>query len=65
MAIVERHTSPDGAMVLLVDLTADDWTVGFDGYASCASAADAQSIAATSDANSVKDVRERGVLFIG
>ena len=33
MAIVERHTSPDGLMVLLVDLTGGDWTVGFDGSA--------------------------------
>jgi hypothetical protein len=32
MAIVERHTSPDGSMVLAVDLTAGDWTIGFDGY---------------------------------
>jgi hypothetical protein len=32
MAIVERHTSPDGSMTLFVDLTASDWTVGFDGY---------------------------------
>jgi hypothetical protein len=33
MAIVERHTSPDGLMALLVDSTAGDWTIGFDGYA--------------------------------
>jgi hypothetical protein len=33
MAIVERHTSPDGSLVLLVDLTAGDWTIGFQGYA--------------------------------
>src|SRR5438046_2688698 len=33
MAIVERHTSPDGLMVLLVHLTGGDWTIGFDGYA--------------------------------
>src|SRR4051794_11547031 len=32
MAIVERHTSPDGLMCLLVDSTAGDWTIGFDGY---------------------------------
>lgn len=32
MASIERHTSPDQSMVLLVDSTADDWTIGFDGY---------------------------------
>ena len=32
MAIVERYTSPDKSMVLLVDSTAGDWTIGFDGY---------------------------------
>lgn len=29
MAIIERHTSPDGLLDLVVDLTAGDWTVGF------------------------------------
>src|SRR4051812_11842874 len=33
MAIIERHTSPDDSMVLLVDLTGGDWTIGFDGFA--------------------------------
>src|SRR5438874_1787727 len=33
MAIIERHTSPDGSLILLVDSTAGDWGVGFDGYA--------------------------------
>ena len=32
MAIVERHQSPDRQLTLLVDLTGDDWTVGFDGF---------------------------------
>lgn len=31
MAIIERHNSPDGLLELLVDLTADDWTIGFVG----------------------------------
>jgi hypothetical protein len=31
MAIVERYTSPDGLLELLVDLTAGDWTIGFAG----------------------------------
>jgi hypothetical protein len=31
MAIVERHTSPDGLLTLLVDRAEDgDWSVGFD-----------------------------------
>ena len=34
MAIVERHISPDGLLMLIVDLAADgDWSVGFDGLA--------------------------------
>jgi hypothetical protein len=34
MAIVERHTSPDGLLQLIVDHGDDgDWTVGFDGFA--------------------------------
>ena len=34
MAIVERHTSPDGLLQLIVDRADDgDWTVGFDGFA--------------------------------
>ena len=34
MAIVERHTSPDGLLELIVDRADDgDWTVGFDGFA--------------------------------
>jgi hypothetical protein len=34
MAIVERHTSPDGLLRLIVDHADDgDWTVGFDGFA--------------------------------
>jgi hypothetical protein len=32
MAIVEQHRSPDGLMMLLDDLTASDWTIGFDAY---------------------------------
>jgi len=31
MAIIERHTSPDNSLVLLVDVTDGDWTIGFDG----------------------------------
>lgn len=33
MATVERHTSPDGLIMLAVDSTAGDWTIGFEGYA--------------------------------
>jgi hypothetical protein len=33
MATIERHQSPDRQLTLLVDLTADDWTIGFEGYA--------------------------------
>jgi len=33
MAIVERHTSPDGLLVLIVDLTDGDWSIGFDKFA--------------------------------
>jgi hypothetical protein len=33
MAIIERHTSPDGLLRLIVDRADDgDWTVGFDGF---------------------------------
>jgi hypothetical protein len=33
MAIVERHTAPDGQLCLIVDLADDgDWSVGFDGF---------------------------------
>lgn len=33
MAIVERHTSPDGLLHLIVDLADDgDWSVGFDEF---------------------------------
>jgi hypothetical protein len=32
MAIVERYESPDRQLTLVVDLTSDDWTVGFDGF---------------------------------
>jgi len=32
MAIVERHVSPDQSMVLTVDLTDGDWTIGFEKY---------------------------------
>ena len=31
MAIIERYQSQDRQLTLLVDLTGDDWTVGFDG----------------------------------
>jgi len=31
MAIVERHTSPDGLLTLIVSFADDDWTVGFEG----------------------------------
>ena len=31
MAITERHTSPDMLLVLIVDVTAGDWTIGFEG----------------------------------
>jgi hypothetical protein len=33
MAIVERHESPDRQLTLLVDVTDNDWTIGFDGFA--------------------------------
>ncbi len=33
MAIVERHTSPDGLLDLIVDLTDGDWLIGFDKLA--------------------------------
>jgi hypothetical protein len=32
MPIVERHTSPDGLLELIVDLTDGDWAVGFNGF---------------------------------
>jgi hypothetical protein len=33
MAIVERHSSPDGLLQLIVDRANDgDWSVGFDGF---------------------------------
>ena len=33
MPIVERHSSPDGLLQLIVDLADDgDWTIGFDGF---------------------------------
>src|SRR5690348_7189941 len=33
MAIVERHTSPDGLLHLIVDLAEDgDWSVGFEEF---------------------------------
>ena len=34
MAVVERHTSPDGLLQLIVDRADDgDWSVGLDGFA--------------------------------
>lgn len=30
MAIVERHTTPDGLLNFFVDLTDGDWSIGFD-----------------------------------
>jgi hypothetical protein len=34
MSIVERHSSPDGLLQLVVDRAVDgDWSVGFDGFA--------------------------------
>jgi hypothetical protein len=33
MAIIERYQSPDGLLKLLVDFTADDWSIGFAGVA--------------------------------
>lgn len=33
MAIVERHTSPDGLLDLIVDLTDGDWSIGFGNLA--------------------------------
>ena len=33
MSIVERYESFDRALRLVVDLTDDDWTIGFDGFA--------------------------------
>jgi hypothetical protein len=34
MAIVERHTSPDGLLELVVDRAEDgDWTIGLTGFA--------------------------------
>jgi hypothetical protein len=34
MAVVQRHTSPDGLLSLVVDVDGDgDWAVGFEGYA--------------------------------
>jgi hypothetical protein len=32
VAIVEQHLSPDRELNLVVDLTNDDWTIGFEGY---------------------------------
>jgi hypothetical protein len=32
MAIVQRHTSPDGLLSLVVDVDDGDWALGFDGY---------------------------------
>ena len=33
MPIVERHTSPDGVLQLIVDVADDgDWQVGFEGF---------------------------------
>lgn len=32
MAIVERHVSPDQQLTLYVDVSAGDWTIGFDGF---------------------------------
>lgn len=33
LAIVERHLSPDGLLLLIVERADDgDWSVGFDGY---------------------------------
>jgi hypothetical protein len=34
MAIVERHRSSDGLLELIVDFTAGDWSIGFDGVPS-------------------------------
>lgn len=34
MAIVERHRSSDGMLELVVDYTAGDWSIGFDGVPS-------------------------------
>lgn len=31
MAIVERHTTPDGLLNFVVDVTDGDWSVGFEG----------------------------------
>src|SRR4051812_46190309 len=33
MAIVERHESSDRQLTLIVDFTAGDWTIGFEGFA--------------------------------
>lgn len=32
MAIIERHISSDRQLILIVDCTAGDWTVGFEGF---------------------------------
>ena len=32
MAIVERHTSPDGLLELIIDFTDGDWSIGFDKF---------------------------------
>jgi hypothetical protein len=32
MTIIERHQSLDRQLALLVGLTGDDWTIGFDGF---------------------------------
>lgn len=32
MSMVERHTSPDGLLELIVDLTDGGWSIGFDKF---------------------------------
>jgi len=32
MSIVERHTSPDGLLDLIVARSDSDWSIGFDGF---------------------------------